>query len=262
MKPAANVSFLFTEVPLPERFQAARQAGFEGVEILFPYDHAPEELRAAAAAAGVRIVLINTPAGDREAGEAGHAALPMCESDFRAHFATALEYARTLRCERIHVLSGKPPADTSAEQVLNTLVGNLRWAADLAAQEGITLLVEPLNRYDFPGYAVSTPEQAAEVLARVERANVGLQFDLYHTQIMGGDITRRLRKLAPLIRHVQISSVPGRGEPDRGEVNLEHVLRTLAALGYNGWISGEYRPENDTVSSLRWLRMLEDIRAA
>jgi len=192
------------------------------------------------------------------AGEAGFAALPARVAPFRASVGEALRYAKTLNCRRIHVLSGKWTGDEPDDsRSLDTLVSNLQWAADEAARSGVTLLLEPLNRHDMPRYALPTPELAADVIARVGRPNVGLQFDMYHWQIMGGDLTRRLRAFGPLIRHAQISCVPGRGEPDLGEVNLEFVLRTLASIGYTGWVSGEYRPLGATLDSLRWLGLIE-----
>lgn len=257
MRPAANLSFLFQELPLGGRFAAARAQGFTGVEVLFPYNEDAAALAVAAEQAGVEVVLINSPLGDAKAGEAGFAALPGRVERFRESFGEALRYARALRCSRVHVLSGKWTGDEpDASRSLDTLVSNLRWAADEAAREGVSLLLEPLNRHDMPRYALPTPEIAASVIERVARPNIGLQFDMYHWQIMGGDLTRRLRAFAHLIRHVQISCVPGRGEPDLGEVNLGFVLKVLAEIGYTGWVSGEYRPRGATVDSLRWMKML------
>lgn len=262
MKAAANLTFLFQDVPLVERFRAARDCGFRGVEVLFPYGEDPRALADAVGAAGVEVVLINSPPGDSKAGEAGFAALPERRVHFRDSFREALRYARELRAPRIHVLSGKwTGEEPDSARNLDTLVSNLQWAADEAANGGISILLEPLNRYDMPRYALPTPELVAEVIGRVGRPNVGLQFDLYHWQIMGGDLTRRIQALGHLIRHAQISSVPGRGEPDLGEVNLEHVLRTLAGTGYAAWVGGEYRPHGATRDSLRWVRILEDIAA-
>jgi hydroxypyruvate isomerase len=257
MRPAANLSFLFQELPLPARFAAARELGFAGVEVLFPYGEDAGALSEAAVKAAVEVVLINSPLGDAKAGEAGFAALPARVAQFRESFSEALRYARALSCSRVHVLSGKWTGDEPDEsRSLDTLVSNLQWAADEAARADISLLLEPLNRYDMPRYALPTPELAAAVIERVGRSNVGLQFDLYHWQIMGGDLTRRLHTLGHLIRHVQISCLPGRGEPDLGEVNLGFVLRTLAETGYDGWVSGEYQPRGATIDSLRWLKMI------
>ncbi len=260
MRAAANLSFLFEELPLAERFRAARNCGFRGVEVLFPYGEDASALADAAAAAGVEVVLINSPPGDSQAGEAGFAALPERQAHFRASFQDALRYAQALSSRRIHVLSGKWTGnEPDAARSLDTLVANLQWAADEAAHTGISILLEPLNRYDMPRYALPTAELASDVIGRVGRPNVGLQFDMYHWQIMGGDLTRRIQAFGHLIRHVQISCVPGRGEPDLGELNLEHVLRTLAGIGYDGWVGGEYRPRGATADSLRWLRMIEAV---
>jgi hydroxypyruvate isomerase len=257
MRAAANLSFLFQELPLRERFGAARKHGFAGVEVLFPYGEDIGALAEAAVEAGLEIVLINSPPGDSQAGEAGFAALAGRSDQFRDSFAEALRCASALSCSRIHVLCGKWTGEQpDASRTLDTLVSNLQWAAEEAQPRGVTMLLEPLNRHDMPRYALPTPELAAEVIGRVGRPNVGLQFDMYHWQIMGGDLTRRLRELGHLIRHAQISCVPGRGEPDLGEVNLEFVLRTLASVGYSGWISGEYRPRGSTADSLRWLKMI------
>jgi hydroxypyruvate isomerase len=257
MRAAANLSFLFQELPLVERFQAARDCGFRGVEVLFPYGEDTRALANAATAAEVEVVLINSRLGDSKAGEAGFAALPERLAQFRDSFQEALQYAKDLACPRIHVLSGKWTGDQpDTGRSLDTLVSNLQWAADEAGRGGISILLEPLNRYDMPRYALPTAELAAEVIGRVGRPNVGLQFDMYHWQIMGGDLTRRIQAFGHLIRHAQISCVPGRGEPDLGEVNLEFVLRTLAGVGYDGWVGGEYRPRGATVDSLRWVRMI------
>jgi 2-dehydrotetronate isomerase len=260
MRAAANLSFLFQELPVEARFRAARDCGFRGVEVLFPYGESVQALADAAAAAEVEVVLINTGLGDTKAGEAGFAALPERRIHFRDSFQEALRYARGLSCLRIHVLSGKwTGTEADAGGSLDTLVANLQWAANEAARDGISILLEPLNRYDVPCYALPTPEVAAEVIGRVGRPNVGLQFDLYHWQIMGGDLTRRIQAFGHLIRHAQISCVPGRGEPDLGEVNLEFVLRTLASVGYDGWVSGEYRPRGSTADSLRWVSLVESL---
>jgi hydroxypyruvate isomerase len=260
MKVAANISFLFQELPFEQRFAAARESGFEGVEILFPYEHEPEGIRSLSLDAGVEVVLFNSPPGNLAAGEAGFAAIPGCEAEFEQSFRTAMRYAQVLKCPRIHVLAGNLPDEwRDHSRVVETFVRNLQWAADVASPHDITLLIEPLNRFDFPRYAHATLEQAAQIVERARRDNIGLQFDLYHCQIMGGDLTRRLQTYAHLIRHVQISCVPGRGEPDRGEVNLEFVLRTLAVAGYKGWISGEYKPIAGTRESLGWLRTVAAI---
>jgi hydroxypyruvate isomerase len=258
MKLAANLAFLFTELPLPERIGAARECGFDGVELLFPYDLDPAAIRRELQAHGMTLVQINSPHGNRDAGENGFAAVPGREDDFRASMQTALAFLGTAGASQLHVLAGRPAPGVNVAAIRATYVRNLQWIADTAPT--VRIMIEPLNTRDVPGYALTTLEQAAEVLGEVGRQNVGLQLDLYHAQIMGGDLTCRIRRFAPLIRHVQISGAPTRNEPDRGEVNLSHVLQTLAEVGYDGWISGEYRPTGTTRNSLGWMQLAAPYR--
>jgi hydroxypyruvate isomerase len=258
MKLAANLGFLFTELPPLERIGAAREAGFDGVELLFPYDLDPAAIRREVQAHDMPLVQINSPPGNREAGENGFAAVPGREDDFRASMQRALAFLEAAGSSQLHVMAGKPSPDADAASVRTTFVRNLQWIAEAAPT--VRIMIEPLNTHDVPGYALTTLEQAAEVISEVGRANVGLQLDLYHAQIMGGDLTRRIRRFAPLIRHVQISGAPTRNEPDRGEVNLSHVMQTLADVGYDGWISGEYRPTGTTRNSLHWMQLAAPYR--
>lgn len=258
MKLAANISFLFTELPPLERVAAAREAGFDGVELLFPYDLDPVAIRGELAEQGMPLVQINSPPGNRNAGEVGFAAVPGRESDFKSSIETALAFLEACGCSQLHVLAGAPPAGTDAALVRETYVRNIQWLADSAPT--LRIMLEPLNTRDVPGYALSTLAQAAEEMSAIARPSVGLQFDLYHSQIMGGDLTFRIRQFAPLIRHVQIAGAPARNEPDRGEVNLTHILQTLAEVGYDGWISAEYRPTGTTHSSLSWLPLAAPFR--
>ncbi len=258
MKLAANIGLLFPELPALERIAAARAAGFDGVELLFPYDLDPQEVRRAARAAGMPIVQLNSPAGDRAAGELGFAALPGREEHFRASIEVAFAFLKACGGSQVHVVAGVPEPSIDAKLVRATYVRNLQWAADEAASFGARIMIEPLNTRDMPGYVLSTLAEAAEVLGEVARPNVGLQFDLYHSQIMGGDLTHRLQQFGPLIRHVQIAGAPLRNEPDRGEVNLPHVMRTLAETGYDGWISAEYRPTGTTLDSLGWMAVVRE----
>jgi 2-dehydrotetronate isomerase len=263
VKLAANISLLFTELAPLERIAAARDAGFDGVELLFPYDLDPGAIRREAETHGMTVVQINAPCGDRDAGEVGFAAVPGSESKFEESLRTALAFLREVGSTQLHVLAGVPGRGPSLALVHDTYVRNLQWAADIAEADGVRLLIEPLNSRDVPGYALSTLSQAEAVLREVARANVGLQLDLYHTQIMGGDLTFRIRRFAPLIRHVQVAGAPERNEPDRGEVNLARVLRTLADIGYEGWISGEYHPSGpNTNASLEWLQIAAPFRQA
>lgn len=262
MKIAANLSFLFTELEPLARVAAAREAGFDGVELLFPYDLDPHAIGRELRAHGLALVQINSPPGKREAGEVGFAAVPGREQDFKSSVQTAFAWLEAAGGSQLHVLAGVPAPGTDAELVHGTYVRNLQWVADAAAANGVRIMIEPLNTRDAPGYALTTLAQAAEVLRDVARPSVGLQFDLYHSQIMGGDLTFRIRQFAPLIRHVQIAGAPDRNEPDRGEANLAHVLRTLADVGYDGWISGEYRPTAGTRDSLQWLQIAAPFRSS
>jgi len=253
MKLAANISLLFTELEPLARIRAAREAGFQGIELLFPYDLDPRALRLAAAAEAMPIVQINAPPGSQAGVPPGFAAVPGREDELRASIDIAFKFLQECGSSQLHVLAGAPPTDVDASLVRATYVRNLQWIADEAAAREVRIMIEPLNTRDMPGYALSTLAQAAEVLAAVARPNVGLQFDLYHNQIMGGDLTLRLRKYAHLVRHVQIASVPARNEPDRGEVQLMHFLRELQAVGYTGWVSAEYRPAASTAEGLGWM---------
>jgi hydroxypyruvate isomerase len=258
LKLAANIGLLFAELPPLERIAAAKSVGFDGVELLFPYDLDARAVRRTAEGEGMPIVQLNSPAGDRAAGEVGFAALPGQESRFRQSAQCAFDFMTACGASQLHVLAGIPAPEHDAKLVRATYVRNLQWAGDEAESRGARIMIEPLNSRDMPGYALSTLAQAAEVLGEVSRPNVGLQFDLYHSQIMGGDLTHRLRQFAPLIRHVQIAGAPLRNEPDRGEVTLPRVMRVLAEAGYDGWISAEYRPTGRTVESLGWMPLVRE----
>ncbi len=253
-KLAANLSYLFQEVPFLDRFGAAAEAGFRGVECLFPYE-------APAAAIAERLdrhrlmpVLFNLPSGDWAGGERGCGALPGREADFTAGAERALGYALSTGCKRLHVLSGLWPADRAKPEGASVLVANLRRAADLVAPHGIALLIEPINPRDIPGYFLNTTAEALAILDRVGRDNVKLQLDLYHCQIMEGDLAVHLRRLAGRYAHIQIAGVPDRHEPDRGEVNYPYLFDLLDELGYDGWVGCEYRPAAGTVEGLGWAR--------
>jgi hydroxypyruvate isomerase len=249
-KLAANLSWLFTEVPFLDRFEAAAAAGFRAVEFLQPYELPPEEIAARLKRHGLEHVLFNLPPGDASKGERGLAALPGREREFVRNVDRALDYAQATGCRRIHALAG----NASAAAAEATYVANLRAAADIVAPHGITVLIEPLNTRDAPGYFLNTTSAALRILDRVDRPNVRLQFDLYHCQIMEGDLARHIRDLAGRFAHVQIAGVPGRSEPDIGEVNYAYLLDLLDETGYGGWVGCEYRPKAGTVAGLGWAR--------
>jgi 2-dehydrotetronate isomerase len=251
-KLAANLSFMFQEVSFLDRFAAAAAAGFTGVEFLFPYDFAPTEIVAQLNGYGLSQALFNLPPGDWAKGDRGMAALPGRESEFMAGLERALEYAVATDCKRLHAMAGNLPAGADRRESTAVYVGNLRHAADRAAPYGITLLIEPLNKRDNPGYFLNTTAEAMAILSEVGRDNLKLQLDLYHCQITEGDLAMHIRNLAGSYEHVQIASVPDRHEPDQGEVNYTYLLGLLDELGYAGWVGCEYRPIAETRAGLAW----------
>jgi hydroxypyruvate isomerase len=252
---AANLSFLFQEVPFLERFEAAASAGFRGVECLFPYDFPPEAIAERLHAHGLEQVLFNLPAGDWQAGERGLAAMPGREADFAKGIEQALAYARVLNCRQLHATAGIPPASVSRQTCEAVYIGNLRHAAELLKPHGIRLLIEPINTVrDIPGYFLNTPTHARQIIEAVDSDNVFLQMDLYHCQIMEGDLAERIRHHFGHISHFQIAGNPGRHEPDVGEINYPYLFALIDELGYTGWIACEYRPRSTTVAGLGWAR--------
>jgi hydroxypyruvate isomerase len=249
---AANLSFLFTDLPFLDRFQAAADQGFRAVEFLFPYGFPASAIRARANAAGVSVILFNVAPGDWDAGDRGLSSLAGRGVESDAAVRQALDYAEEIDCRTLHLLAGVYQPTEKREVAINRYVGNLRVAADLAADRHRTITIEPLNTRDVPGYLLQTSDEAAAIIARVDRPNVGLQFDCYHVQIMEGDLSVRLAALMPIIRHVQIAGVPDRGEPDAGELNPHHLFLLLDKLGYQGWIGCEYHPRVTTETGLAW----------
>jgi hydroxypyruvate isomerase len=247
---AANLGYLFTERPLLERIDAAAAAGFRAVELQFPYDVSASAVKAAIEKNKLTILGINTPPGERE-GEFGLAAVPGREKDWHILFARALDYASAIGGSAIHCLAGKVASEQrpAADRVF---IDNLTEAADLAAAKNITLLIEPINARDRPNYFLNHVEHAADVIGKVGKANIRIQFDFYHVQIVGGDLIYRLEKFMPLIGHLQCAAVPSRREPDEGEVNYPAVFEAVDRLGYKGWIGAEYRPRARTEDGLGW----------
>jgi len=251
---AANLSMLYTEHAFLDRFAAAAADGFQGVEFLFPYDFEPEAIAARLQAHGLEQVLFNLPPGDWAAGERGMACHPGREAEFAASVETALRYAQALGCRRLHAMSGLLPAGMSTGQARATLVANLRTAARRVAGAGITLLIEPINTRDMPGYFLNQQQQAHDIVADVGEPNLQVQMDFYHCQIMEGDLIRRLQRHVQGVGHVQIAGVPDRHEPDCGEVNYPAMFEALDAAGYTGWVGCEYRPAGETRAGLGWVR--------
>lgn len=251
---SANLSFLWTQRPFLERFAAAAAAGFEAVEFHFPYAFDAQEIAAAALDAGVRVVLFNVPAGDWAAGERGIAALPDRVAEFQEGVDRAIEYALALDCPRVNVLAGIAPVGAATAWLRDTLVANLAHAADRAAPHGLNILLEPLNTVDTPGFFVSRTAQAREIVNATARDNVFIQYDLYHAQVMEGDLARTLAAHLPRIGHIQLADNPGRHEPGTGEIHFPFLFAQLDALGYRGWVGCEYKPSTATTEqSLAWM---------
>jgi hydroxypyruvate isomerase len=251
---AANLSMMFQEVAFLDRFEAAAAAGFRAVEYLFPYEVPAAEIAKRLKQHGLVQALFNLPPGDWAAGERGLAALPGREADFMAGAERALGYALETGCKHLHVMAGLWPAGRDKSAGKPVYVANLRRAADLARPHGIKLLIEPINLRDIPGYFLNTSGQAIDIIDQVERDNVKLQLDLYHCQIMEGDLAVHIRRLHGRYAHVQIAGVPERHEPDRGEINYAYLFELFDEVGYDGWIGCEYRPAAGTLAGLGWAR--------
>ena len=251
---AANLSMMFNEVPFLERFAAARKAGFEGVEFLFPYEYPAAELRSRLNGEGLTQALFNMPPGDWARGERGLASLLGRQAEFREGVKRALDYAATLDCRRVHCMAGIPAPDVPAATAAAVYAANLAWAVEQARPAGVKLMLEPINHRDMPGYFLNTQAQGAAVIGAIGHDGLGLQFDVYHVQITEGDITKRMEQFMPVIDHMQIADVPARHEPGTGEIGWEFVFRRMDELGYAGWVGCEYRPAGDTVAGLEWRR--------
>ena len=256
----ANLSFLFNEVPFLDRFVEAARAGFGAVEFSFGYDYPAAEIAARLADNGLQQVLINAPPGDLAKGDRGLASCPGREHEFAASIVTALRYAEALSSPRVHVMAGVLAQDADPAQRVRqraTFVRNLRIAAREAAISGVTLTIEPINSRDIPGYWLNTQAEAHAIREEVGAANLKVQMDFYHAQIVEGDLAEKFRRWQPHIGHLQIAGVPGRHEPDTGEVNYPYLFALIDDLGYDGWVGCEYRPAGDTRAGLAWLHKLD-----
>ena len=249
---SANLGFLWNDRPLPDAIRAAKAAGFDAVECHWPYDLPAAEVATALTETGLPMLGLNTRRGDVAAGENGLSALVGREEDARNAIDEALEYARQTGTGKVHVMAGF----ARGEAAHACFVSALRYACDCAAPHGITILIEPLNHYDAPGYFLGTTTQAQQIIAEVDRPNLKLMFDCYHVQLMEGDLSHRLDKLMPLIGHIQFASVPDRGPPDRGEVNYAHIFDVIARLGYRAPLGAEYKSTQRTDETLGWMTQL------
>ena len=258
---AANLSMLYNDLDFLDRYAAAARDGFKAVEFLFPYAYEPSVLRARLKEHGLQQVLFNAPPGDWDAGERGIACVPGREAEFRAGIERAIDYAQALECPRIHVMAGIVPANADTAAVHATYVSNLRIAARLAAVHGIQLMLEPINGRDMPGFFLSRQDQAHALITEIGEPNIRVQMDLYHCQIVEGDLAAKIRQYLPsgLVGHIQIAGVPERHEPDVGEINYPYLFDLMDKLGFEGWVGCEYKPARGaaphaTRDGLGWLQ--------
>jgi hydroxypyruvate isomerase len=250
----ANLSMLFNEVDFLDRFERAAKAGFKGVEFLFPYEWDKEQLAELLQKHGLEQVLHNLPPGNWTAGERGIACLPGREGEFQEGVGLAIEYAKALNCPRLNCLMGIPPQDVPADKARGALVGNLRFAAEALAKEGIQLLIEAINGYDMPGFYLQRTSEALKLMDEVAHPNIWFQYDIYHMQVMEGNLTKTIRDNLARIAHMQLADNPGRHEPGTGEINFENLFRFIDEAGYQGWIGCEYKPAGRTEDGLVWAK--------
>ena len=259
---AANLSLMFKEVDFLDRFAEAARAGFTGVEFLFPYDHEPGEIAERLKANDLTQALFNCPPGNWEAGERGIGCLPGREAEFRDGVERAVTYARALDCKLLHCMAGLAPEGADRDELRDTYVRNLRHAAEVCGRAGIRVLIEPINTRDIPGYFVNYTQQAAELVRDVGAPNVAIQFDIYHAQIMQGDLARTIERYIGQIAHMQLADNPGRHEPGTGEINYPFLFDVVDRIGYRGWIGCEYNPAGRTTEGLGWFEAARSRAAA
>ncbi|MCV6613144.1 MAG: hydroxypyruvate isomerase [Amphritea sp.] len=250
---AANLSMLFTEYPLIDRFAAAAASGFRKVEIQFPYELSIAQIKAELDEHDLQLILINAPAGDWPAGERGIACHPDRVADFRQGLGQAINYAVALGCNKINILSGISPVDYKADEAEKTFIENLKFAADKLQHADIQLVAEAINTQDIPGFFLNRSDQAFALFKQVNHPNIRLQYDIYHMQIMEGNIIRTLQDHLDQIGHIQFADVPGRHEPQTGELNFANIFQAIDDMGYSGELSLEYVPATTTEDSLRWM---------
>mgnify|MGYP004535634433 CR=1 FL=1 len=249
---AANLTMLFNEVPFLDRFKAAAEAGFQGVEYLFPYDYQADELVERLRSNNLTQVLHNMPAGNWGGGERGIAVLPDRQEEFREGVERAITYATALGCEQVNILAGIA-GDVDPADAKRVFVENLKYAAPKLKDAGLKLLIEMINTRDIPGFYLTTTKQALGILEDVGSDNLYLQYDIYHMQIMEGDLARTIEANLPKIAHVQLADNPGRNEPGTGEINYPFLYHHLDNIGYEGWVGAEYKPKDGTAAGLGWL---------
>jgi len=251
---AANLSMMFNEVPFPERFAAAAKAGFKAVEFLFPYDYTPAQVAGWLKENNLKNALFNMPPGNWAAGDRGMASIPGREQEFCDGVAKAIEYALALGTPTVHAMAGMLPAGADRATHRSTYVDNIWYAAKELAKHNLTLVIEPINTRDMPGYFLNYQDEAHAIRKEIGEPNLKVQMDFYHVQIMEGDLTMTFKNNFDGIGHVQIASVPTRNEPDEGEINYRHIFKLLDDMGYDGYVGCEYRPRGRTEDGLGWLK--------
>lgn len=260
LKFAPNITMMFQEIATLEgRYGAVKAAGFKYVEMAFPYKESAQKLKAAKESSGLEQVLINAFPGDLQAGELGLAALPDRVEEFKSSLETSIEYANALQCKRMHVMAGKIPKGSSAavrDKMMKTYIENITYASNRLSKEGIMALIEPVNnRISAPEYFLYSPHEGLEIVKKINHPNLKLQFDLFHVQIMDGNLTKNIKDFLPYVGHMQLAQVPDRGEPDhQGEINFPYVFDVIEKAGYTGYIGLEYIPRGTTVDGLKWLK--------
>lgn len=252
MKLSANLGFLWQELPLPEAIMTAKKSGFDAVELHWPYDYDPDHIRTVLDETKMPVLGLNTDRGDLSRGENGLSALPGREAEAKAAIDKAIDFATVIGADNIHVMAGF----TEGKKAHDTFIDNLAYACVQAQKVNKTILIEPLNHYDAPGYFLSSSSQAANIIEQVGADNIKLMFDCYHLQLLEGDISNSLKKLYPIIGHIQIAAVPDRGEPDKGEIDYRFIFEMLTELGHTQPIGIEYKPRGTTDEGLSWRDIL------
>jgi hydroxypyruvate isomerase len=251
---SANLTMLFNEVGFLDRFEMASRAGFKGVEFMFPYEFDKDPISEKLDKYGLEVVLHNIPAGNWAGGERGIACLPDRVGEFQSNVGRAIEYAKALKCPRLNCMAGLGPQGVPSEKVRQTFINNLRFAGAALAKENIRLLIEPINTTDMPGFYLNHTQQALEMMLEINHPNIWLQYDIYHMQIMEGNLINTIRSNIGKIGHMQIADNPGRHEPGTGEINFPNVFRSISETGYTGWIGCEYKPLKGTEEGLTWVK--------
>ncbi len=250
----ANLSMMFNEVGFLERFDAAAKAGFKGVEFLFPYDFPSNQIAEKLSKNKLEMVLFNMPPGNWGAGDRGMACDPARAGEFQESVGKALEYALALNCRRLHLMAGLKPRGASEEAMRKTYIANIQFAGKALAKHGITLLIEAINTRDIPGFYLNYSKQALDIINDAKVPNMQFQYDIYHMQIMEGDLAPTIEKNLAAIGHMQLADTPGRHEPGTGEINYGFLLPFIDRIGYKGWIGCEYKPAGNTVDGLAWTK--------